>query len=73
MKIAALLSAGLVAAAALLPATAGAQMNEQHARVVERTRTVQTVRDRYRPHARRVCTVKYRHHKRIRTCRTVVR
>ncbi|BCA57872.1 hypothetical protein [Sphingomonas sp. HMP6] len=73
MKIAALLSAGLIAAAALLPASASAQMNQRHDRVVERSRTVYTVRDRYRPHTRRVCTVKYRHHKRIRTCRTVRR
>lgn len=75
MKIAALLSAGLIAAAALLPASASAQMNQRHDRVVERSRTVHTVRDRdrYRPHTRRVCTVKYRHHKRIRTCRTVRR
>lgn len=73
MKIAALLSAGLIAAAAMLPASASAQMNQRHDRVVERHRTVHTVRDRYRPHTRRVCTVKYRHHKRIRTCRTVRR
>ena len=73
MKIAALLSAGLIAAAAMLPASASAQMAERHGRVVERTRTVHTVRDRYRPHTRRVCTVKYRHHRRIRTCRTVRR
>jgi hypothetical protein len=73
MKIAALLSAGLIAAAAMLPATASAQMAERHDRVVERSRTVHTVRDRYRPHFRRVCTVKYRHHQRIRVCRTVRR
>ena len=73
MKIAALLSAGLIAAAAMLPASASAQMNQRHDRVVERSRTVHTVSDRYRPHTRRVCTVKYRHHKRIRTCRTVRR
>ena len=75
MKIAASLSAGLIAAAAMLPASASAQMNQRHDRVVERSRTVHTVRDRdrYRPHTRRVCTVKYRHHKRIRTCRTVRR
>lgn len=75
MKIAALLTAGLIAAAAMLPATASAQRAERHDRVVERSRTVHTVRDRdrYRPRVRRVCTVKYRHHKRIRTCRTVRR
>ncbi len=73
MKIAALLSAGLIAAAALLPATASAQRAERHDRVVERHRTVHTVRNGYRPRTRQVCTVKYRHHKRIRTCRTVRR
>ena len=73
MKLAALLSAGLIAAAAMLPTTASAQMGERHGRVVERSTTVHTVRGGYRPHTRRVCTVKYRHHQRIRTCRTVRR
>ena len=73
MKIAALMSAGLIAAAAMLPASASAQMGERHDRVVERSTTTRTVRDDYRPRTRRVCTVNYRHHRRIRTCRTVRR
>ena len=71
MKFASLFSAGLVAAAAMLPATASAQMAERHRdRVVER-HVVRTERHGYRPHVRKVCTVKYRHHRRVRTCRTV--
>lgn len=67
MKLVALLSAGLIAAATMVPAAASAQMHE---RVM--TRTVHTERhDGYRHHTRRVCTVKYRHHRRIRTCRVV--
>ena len=69
MKLAALVSAGLIAAAALVPAAASAQQN-RHDRVV--TRTVHTERHNgYRNHTRRVCKETYRHHKRIRTCRTV--
>lgn len=71
MKFAALVSAGLIAAAALVPAAASAQQ-VRHDRVV--TRTVHTERNGgYRHHTRRVCKVTYRHHKRIRTCRTVRR
>ena len=71
MKFAALMSAGLIAAAALVPAAASAQMAERHRdRVVER-HVVRTERHGYRPHVRKVCRVVYRHHQRIRTCRTV--
>ena len=76
MKLIALMSAGLIAAATFA-APASAQMQQEHhdrAVVVKQTRTVHTERHSdYRPHVRRVCKVKYRHHKRIRTCRTVRR
>jgi len=73
MKLAALLSAGLIAAAAMLPTTASAQISERNSRVVERNTTVRTVRDGYRPRYRRVCKVKYRNQRRIRTCRSIRR
>jgi hypothetical protein len=72
MKFITLLSAGLIAASALAPTAASAQMRqEHHDRVV--TRTVHT--DRHGPAARtrRVCKVEYRHHRKVRTCRTVRR
>ncbi len=78
MKIIALIAAGLMAVAASAPASA--QMQERHnTRVVTRT-VVHTERDRHynngrhngwRKHTRRVCTNKYRNHRRIRVCRTV--
>ncbi|OYY90700.1 MAG: hypothetical protein B7Y45_07015 [Sphingomonas sp. 28-66-16] len=76
MKIVALISAGLLGAAAMLsPTAAGAQQRAVHTerRVVVTHRT-QTVRHgnrwgHYRN--RRVCKVTYRHHRRIRTCRTI--
>lgn len=68
MKIAALISAGLIAAAAIVPAAASAQV--RHDRVV--TRTVHTERHGINRHrTRRVCTMQYRHHHRVRVCRTV--
>lgn len=73
MKFASMMGAALVAAAAILPAAASAQMERHHDRVVTRT-VVRTERhDGYRPHVRRVCRTEYRHHKRIRICRTVRR
>lgn len=68
MKFASLISAGLIAAAAIAPVAASAQ--DRHDRVV--TRTVHTERhgiDRHR--TRRVCTMRYRNHHRVRVCRTV--
>ena len=64
MKLAALISAGLIAATAIVPAAATAQ--DRHDRVV--TRTVHTVS---RPRTRQVCNTVYRHHQRTRVCRTV--
>lgn len=73
MKFAALISAGLIAAAAMAPASASAQVERHHDRRVERT-VVHTERNRgWRPHTRTICRVEYRHHQRIRTCRTVRR
>ncbi len=73
MKLIALMSIGLIAAATAA-APASAQSHERHDRVVERTRIVHTQRrGDYRAPTRRVCRVTYRHHKRIRTCRTVRR
>ena len=73
MKIIALLSAGLIAASALAPAAAQDRhdRHDRHDRVV--TRTVHTERHRPAYRQRRVCRVEYRHHKRIRICRTVRR
>ena len=70
MKLLALVSAGLIAAIATLPAGATAQ--EHRERVVTRT-TVHTERhDNYRPRrTRQVCSMQNRHHHRVRVCRTV--
>ena len=67
MKFVALLSAGLVAAATMLPAAASAQV---HHRTVTRT-VVHTERHRGYGHTRRVCRVEYSHHRRARVCRIV--
>ncbi|WP_010186075.1 hypothetical protein [Sphingomonas sp. PAMC 26605] len=68
MKIAALISAGLIAAAALVPAAASAQI--RHDRVV--TRSVHSERHGFNRHrTRKVCTMRYRNHHRVRVCRTV--
>lgn len=71
MKLFAMLSAGLIAATAMLPAAASAQMRDHRDRVV--TRTVHSERNRgYDRHrTRRVCTMRYRDHRRVRVCRTV--
>ena len=87
MKLFTLISAGLVAIAAIAPATASAQTQSSHERhdkrVVTTTTTVRTDngrpdvrpgerrgwRDRHR--TRRVCKTQWRHHHRVRICRTV--
>lgn len=72
MKFIALLSAGLIAASALAPASASAQdRHDRRDRVV--TRTVHTERHRPAYRSRRVCRTEYRHHRRVRICRTVRR
>ena len=86
MKLFTLISAGLVAIAAIAPAAASAQMqtHERHDKVVRTTTTVRTDGDRRdtmrsdrhrgwrdRHHTRRVCRNEWRHHHRVRVCRTV--
>ncbi|WP_242097027.1 MULTISPECIES: hypothetical protein [unclassified Sphingomonas] len=66
MKIATLIIAGLTAAASLAPVAAQAQRTVVHERTVVR-------HDRVHHAARRVCTTQWRHHHRVRTCRTVRR
>lgn len=69
MKIAALISAGLIAAAAMVPATATAQRHRD--RVVER-HVVRTERHAgARNRTRQVCRTVYRNHRRARVCRAV--
>lgn len=84
MKLSTLIMAGLVAAVAIAPSTASAQMQstqERHDKhVVRTTTTVRTddgrhdaARDndrRARHHVRRVCTTQWRHHHRVRVCHT---
>lgn len=65
MKIASLILAGL-AAATLVPVAAEAQRTVVHERTVVR-------HDRGHHVVRRVCTNTWRHHHRVRTCRTVRR
>ena len=67
MKLLTLALAGIVAATGFTAVPAAAQE-----RVVVRERTV-VRHSSYRPRAHRVCTVRYRHHQRVRTCRTVYR
>ncbi len=67
MKIAVIIAA---AAVALTGAGAAIAAPVQHTVVHERT----VVRDRPAPrawHTRKVCRTEYRHHHRVRTCRTV--
>ena len=87
MKLFTLISAGLVAVAAMAPAAASAQVQQTHERrdkVVSTTTTVRTDNDRPdtmrndrhrgwrdRHHTRRVCRTEWRHHHRVRICRTV--
>lgn len=87
MKLFTLISAGLVAVAAIAPATVSAQMQssqERHDKRVVTTKTVvRTDNDRHdarpgnrhgwrdRHHTRRVCRNEWRHHHRVRICRTV--
>ncbi|MEO6218697.1 MAG: hypothetical protein ABIO86_21905 [Sphingomonas sp.] len=87
MKLFTLISAGLVAVAAIVPATASAQTQSSHERHDKRVVTTRTTvrtddgrrdvrpgerrgwRDRHR--TRRVCKMQWRHHHRVRVCRTV--
>ena len=70
MKIAAMIACGITAAVMTVPAAEAQQRVVHRERVVTQTRTI--VRHGPRYHAtRRVCTVRYQHHRRIRTCRTV--
>jgi hypothetical protein len=80
MKLFTLISAGLVAVAAIAPATASAQMQSSHERhdkrVVTTRTTVRTDNGERRGwhgrhHTRRVCRNEWRHHHRVRICRTV--
>ena len=73
MKLMSFFAAGLVALTGLAPVVVAAPASAQE-RVVVRERTVVTSRRGYhRPRTRRVCSVRYRHGERIRTCRTVRR
>lgn len=67
MKILSMVSAGLIAATAVLPVAVQAQ---HHDRVV--TRTVHNERHSgYRNRTRKVCSMQSRNHHRVRVCRTV--
>jgi len=74
MKILTMLAAGSVALAGLAPIAPAAA---QHTRTVVTERTVvrhDGPRYRHRAHRpRQVCTWKYRHHNRVRICRTIYR
>ena len=68
MKLLTAITAGVVAITGLAATPAAAQSRE---RVVVRERTVyHHTRNYRRPHRRTVCTVRYRHGERVRTCRT---
>ncbi len=87
MKLTAIISAGLIGAAAMLsPTAASAQMqpmqheqaqqqqaahSERHVVVTRRTHVEQRSNGWRRDRVRRVCKVTYRHHQRIRRCRTI--
>lgn len=74
MKLIALMSAGLVAVAAMAPAAASAQVHQEHARVVTRTVTHTEHRGGYNNHrTRKVCRSEWRNHHKVRICRTVRR
>jgi succinate dehydrogenase/fumarate reductase flavoprotein subunit len=64
MKMFALAAAGLAAAAAVAPA--GAQTRTVTTHTVVRTHTGPAAH-----HTRQVCNVRYVHHRKVRTCRTV--
>ena len=69
MKTLGIISAGLMVAVTLVPAAAGAQMHRD--RVVVRTVHSERHSGYDRDRTRRVCKVQYRHHHRVRVCRTV--
>ena len=72
LKIIATITAALFGAAAMLaPTAAAAQQTVTTKRVVvtQRSHNVRYGGDHYR--TKRVCKVKYRNHRRIRTCRTI--
>lgn len=72
MKITAIIACGLAATVMAVPAAYAQQRVVHRDRVVTHQRTT-VVRHRGPGYhaTRRVCTVRYRHHRRIRTCRTV--
>jgi hypothetical protein len=81
MKMIALVSAGLIALAAMAPTVASAQdrpvaatqdSQSHHERVVTHTRVVHDAGRHTGPryhHVRRVCRMEWRHHNRVRICR----
>ncbi len=73
MKIIALIATGMLATATLATAAPAQERVVTQQRTVEthRTSTVRHGNDWNNHHVRRVCRVVYRHHQRIRTCRTV--
>ena len=74
MKITAIIACGLAAVVMAVPAANAQERVVHRERVVTHQRTTVVRRGGPRYHAmRRVCTVRYRHHQRIRTCRTVRR
>lgn len=72
MKLAAYLACGLAATIMMAPVAEAQQRVVHRERVVttHRTTVVRHGGARFH-HLRRVCTVRYRHHRRIRTCRNV--
>lgn len=72
MKLAAIIASGIAAAVMAVPAANAEQRVVHRERVVTTHRTTVVRHGGPRYHAlRRVCTVRYHHHRRIRTCRTV--
>ena len=69
MKLFATIAAGAVAASALFAVVpASAQQRVVHERVVHERTVVRHGGDRLHRH-RQVCTTRYYHHRRVRTCR----
>ena len=74
MKIFALIATGLLGLAATAPAAAVAAPVQERVVVREHTTTIRHDDRGYRGHrwaTRRVCTNQWRHHRKVRTCRTV--
>jgi hypothetical protein len=73
MKIIALITTGMLATATLATAAPAQEHVVRQERTVEthRTSTVRHGNGWNNQHVRRVCHVVYRHHQRIRQCRTV--